>query len=340
MFISRLLREYKYSEPDLEESRMMCFEALKAYDDFPFGVQADLNGRVTTRKGEKLSVKLATDIYKLVSVMEGGDYCDIRELISLSKSRPSQGKTPKKTITGADVSCFMTSGEVLLLKDNVTALQTDVLNMKQMLHAAEKIRSDQMKTFTNSLQVIKCDLLECKQFMSNCLNNFNLSVNDLKLTLQPLESAILAVSRRVSSTENILYRTNVFAITAAVQPFEARQNIPPCNQNSAERANLSPLSNSGDSQYPRRPTSPPNAVIISACDEAAPTYSPPNQEPEVDSEWQPLCSPGGIHHSVGTKSPTDVIIVPDSGHASKRTSTSGVSYGLITPTGALPRRLW
>ncbi|KAH3694165.1 hypothetical protein DPMN_081604 [Dreissena polymorpha] len=151
MFISRLLREYKYSEPDLEESRMMCFEALKAYDDFPFGVQADLNGRVTTRKGEKLSVKLATDIYKLVSVMEGGDYCEIRELISLSKSRPSQGKTPKKTITGADVSCFMTSGEVLLLKDNVTALQTDVLNMKQMLHAAEKIRSDQMKTFTNSL---------------------------------------------------------------------------------------------------------------------------------------------------------------------------------------------
>ncbi|KAH3846975.1 hypothetical protein DPMN_089284 [Dreissena polymorpha] len=190
MFISRLLREYKYSEPDLEESRMMCFDALKAYDDFPFGVQSDLKRRVTTRKGEKLSVKLATDIYKLVSVMEGEDYCDIRELISLSKSRPSQGKTPKKTITGADVSCFMTSGEVLLLTDNVTALQTDVLNMKQMLHAAEKIRSDQMKTFTNSLQVIKCDLLECKQFMSNCLNNFNLSVNDLKLTVQPLESAI------------------------------------------------------------------------------------------------------------------------------------------------------
>ncbi|KAH3755312.1 hypothetical protein DPMN_190003 [Dreissena polymorpha] len=219
MFISRLLREYKYSEPDLEESRMMCFEALKAYDDFPFGVQADLKRRVTTRKGEKLSVKLATDIYKLVSVMEWEDYCDIRELISLSKSRPSQGKTPKTTITGADVSCFMTSGEVLLLKDNVTALQTDVLNMKQMLHAAEKIRSDQMKTFTNSLQVMKCDLLECKQFMSNCLSNFNLSVNDLKLTLQPLESAILAVSRRVSNTENILYRTNVSAITAAVQPL-------------------------------------------------------------------------------------------------------------------------
>ncbi|KAH3691996.1 hypothetical protein DPMN_191412 [Dreissena polymorpha] len=84
--------------------------------------------------------------------------------------------------------------------------------------------------------------------------------------------------------------------------------------------------------------SPPNAVIISACDEAAPTYSPPNQETEVNSEWPPLCSPGGIHHSVGTKSPTDVIIVPDSGHASKRTSTSSVSYGLITPTGALPSR--
>ncbi|KAH3770719.1 hypothetical protein DPMN_172012 [Dreissena polymorpha] len=120
--------------------------------------------------------------------------------------------------------------------------------MKQTLHTAEKIRSDQMKTFTNSLELIKCDLLECKQFMTNCLNNFNLGVNDLKLRLQPLESAILAVSRRVSSMENILDKTNVFAITAAVQPLEARQNILPCNQNPTENANLSPLSNSGDSQ--------------------------------------------------------------------------------------------
>ncbi|KAH3783387.1 hypothetical protein DPMN_161324 [Dreissena polymorpha] len=120
--------------------------------------------------------------------------------------------------------------------------------MKQTLHTAEKIRSGQIKTFTNSLELIKCDLLECKQFMTNCLNNFNLSVNDLKLTLQPLESAILAVSRRVSSMENILDKTNVFAITAAVQPLEARQNILPCNQNPTENANLSPLSNSGDSQ--------------------------------------------------------------------------------------------
>ena len=38
--------------------------------------------RVATRRGEKLEVKLVNDIHILVSVMEGEDYSDLKELLS------------------------------------------------------------------------------------------------------------------------------------------------------------------------------------------------------------------------------------------------------------------
>lgn len=60
MFISRLVRENE-TETALYETRQLLFDALKAYDDFPFDLNSELKRRVGTRK-VRLVVKLATDI--------------------------------------------------------------------------------------------------------------------------------------------------------------------------------------------------------------------------------------------------------------------------------------
>ena len=67
MFISRLLRDIE-SENTLEETRQLFFDALKPFDDFPFGLQSELKRIVGTRK-MRLNVKISADIYRLLSVM-------------------------------------------------------------------------------------------------------------------------------------------------------------------------------------------------------------------------------------------------------------------------------
>lgn len=86
MFVARILREYSHSESDLDGLRQLCFEALKSNDDFPFDLQAEMKRRMATRRGDTLPVKLANDIHKLVSVMEGEPFNAIKDL--LSKAQP------------------------------------------------------------------------------------------------------------------------------------------------------------------------------------------------------------------------------------------------------------
>ena len=72
MFVSRLLGGYSFSEPEFEGARQMCFqESLKAYDDFPFGLQAELKRNVSTCRGEKLSKELANYQYTQTGVRNG-----------------------------------------------------------------------------------------------------------------------------------------------------------------------------------------------------------------------------------------------------------------------------
>lgn len=72
MFIASILQEYASNEQELDATRTNFFEFLKTHDDFPFPLNSDLKKRVFTRgRKETVAVKLATDIYSLLSVMEG-----------------------------------------------------------------------------------------------------------------------------------------------------------------------------------------------------------------------------------------------------------------------------
>lgn len=175
MFISRLLRENE-SDNELYQTRQLLFDALKAYDDFPFDLNSELKRRVGTRK-IKLSLKLATDVHKLLSVLEGEDYNVIKELISNAKPK-TQPQTQKCTNTQPVV----TVAEFQMLKDTVITLQIDMLNLKQALDTSEKIRSEQIKTVQNSVDSIKGDIQRCAFSISESMSNANINFDALKAT--------------------------------------------------------------------------------------------------------------------------------------------------------------
>ena len=121
MFISRILKNVSFSEPDLESHRAMLYELVKECDDFPYGLQAELKRRVHTRNGDSVSTKLAQDIYILVSVLEGGEFTDLKGMIAtgrkgnraLSQSQ-SQSGLGNETLTSNGYAAEIKSLEISL----------------------------------------------------------------------------------------------------------------------------------------------------------------------------------------------------------------------------------
>ena len=192
MFINRILLDYSQCEVNLEKTRAMLFDITREADDFPFDRDADLKRRLNTRVGESVSVKLANDIYKLLTVIEGSDYSELRDMISSGVSR---GRTRARSISRIRSSSYSgnlaTSGsakqsgrpasqvrpgaasvqdslvrpvvhecheQIKNLTCTMSGLQAEILLMKQRQIAIENSRSDQMKTFKTAITSIRSEL--------------------------------------------------------------------------------------------------------------------------------------------------------------------------------------
>ena len=82
MFIIWIKQYVPSSYPDLENHRSILIELVKACDEFPFGLQAELKRRVRTWNGDTVVSKLAHDVYILMSVLEGEELSEIKDIIT------------------------------------------------------------------------------------------------------------------------------------------------------------------------------------------------------------------------------------------------------------------
>jgi hypothetical protein len=74
MFVTQILRDYHSNEQELDRIRTEYFEHLKTtHVGFPFGSDAELKRRVSTRTGDPVAIKLAQDIHTIIDVVQGGD---------------------------------------------------------------------------------------------------------------------------------------------------------------------------------------------------------------------------------------------------------------------------
>ena len=127
MFINRILLNEASCENQLGEMRSSLFEHLKETYDFPYGLQCQLKRRVCTRNSDSVAVKLSQDIHTLMSVLEGAEYSDMRELLSSrsGRSQRSQSSPNDTTIT------YDSSSEIKILSDSVNTLKAEVLHLKK-----------------------------------------------------------------------------------------------------------------------------------------------------------------------------------------------------------------
>ena len=130
MFVNRILLNEASCENKLGNVRSSLFEHLKETDDFPYGLQCMLKRRVCTLNSNSATVKLAQYIHTLMSVLEGAEYSDMRELLSSGSGRSQRlQSSPNDTTVTCDYSM-----EIKILSDSVNTLKAEVLKFKPRLH--------------------------------------------------------------------------------------------------------------------------------------------------------------------------------------------------------------
>ncbi len=120
---------------------------------FQYGLQVELKRRVRTRAGDSVATKLARDVHCLVTVLDGGEFSDLTELMSLpriNKSNRSQSISHGGNIDNK-CDCHV---EFQQLKNDMAYMRADFMLIKQKLSVTE-IRQDQIKLLTGSLKELK-----------------------------------------------------------------------------------------------------------------------------------------------------------------------------------------
>ena len=143
---------------------------LYSCDDFPFGKSAELKRRMFTRSGEPVAVRLAQDLYSIISVTEGEDHSILKGMISsgrkgkktsvVSECRRRLRSRTQSTAASNQETCAC-SKELLLLKDTISTLQTNVSNMKQTMCVSDKLRCEQSAVTKSATFDLKQSVITC-----------------------------------------------------------------------------------------------------------------------------------------------------------------------------------
>ena len=177
MFVNRILLNEASCESKLGEMRSSLFEHLKGTDDFPYGLQCMLKRRVCIRNGDSVAIKLAYDIHTLMSVIEGAEYTDMRELLSSGSGRSQRSQS---TPSQANETIVQSDLEVKMLSDAVTTLKAELLHMKQTQTALETARSKEFQSMKSTMLGLKSDLTTLTNSVKSGLNVISLSVSRIE----------------------------------------------------------------------------------------------------------------------------------------------------------------
>lgn len=177
MFINRILVNYASCEVKLENARVNILERLKEVEVYPYAVQCELKRRLHTRTGESVPTKLAQDIHTLLSVLDGGDYGDIKDLLSNGKLQRSYSvtATPLRSTRMNEHAA-----EIELLTQTVNNLKSEILYLKQTQIGTEEVRTHQIQTLKSSIVALKTDMNVLSSSVSKHLTEIKLGIERIE----------------------------------------------------------------------------------------------------------------------------------------------------------------
>ncbi|MEW8546462.1 MAG: hypothetical protein AB2693_23335 [Candidatus Thiodiazotropha sp.] len=208
MFINRILSDTASCEIKLGEMRSALFEQLKEADDFPYGLQCMLKRRLYTRSGDSIPVKLSHDIHTLMSVIEGAEYSEMRELLSSGSGRSQRSQLSSSTANDT-INHYDCAPEIKVLTESINSMKADMLKMKQSHLAVETNRSKQIDTLKSNVLGLKVSISTLSEVVSRAVTDIRLCAERIEseksLGVTNLKSEIRLVKENLASIEDTVY---------------------------------------------------------------------------------------------------------------------------------------
>ena len=151
----------------------MLYELVKECDYFPYSLQAELKRHVHTCNCDSVSTKLAQDIYILMSVLEGGEFTDLKGMIATGR-KGNRALSQSQSQSGLGNVTLTSNGyakEIKSLEISLNNMKVDMLGLKQQCVASEATRSSQVQTLKSTVFGLKADLSALTSTVTKAVTN-------------------------------------------------------------------------------------------------------------------------------------------------------------------------
>ncbi|MES9880148.1 MAG: hypothetical protein ABW185_04625 [Sedimenticola sp.] len=212
-FTNHILSAYGSCDLSLDTLRSQLFDSVKDKEDFPYGLRVELKRRVSRNGGDSIATKLARDIHCLVSVIDGADFSQLTDLMSLprlNKSTKSQSgsQPPPSQYLVQDGGQSECNADINLLREEMSQLRADVILLKQK-QSMNEIRQEQLKLVSKNVSAVGQDIKTMRQTVLSQLKDIKLATNRLEsesgLGITKMKSEIRVFSDKLKSCEDSIY---------------------------------------------------------------------------------------------------------------------------------------
>ena len=180
-----------------------------------------------------MATKLGYDIHTLMVVLEGGDYSEMKELLSSGKTQRSQSTAGFSNVTMN--TCEYTS-DIKMLIESRNKVKADVLNIKQTQLASETTRSSQVQALKSTVLSLKSDLTLLPSTVSKAVTDIrsaaertesekSLGVANLKNDLKILKYNVRDIQDVFDRMSNGSSPDRPFASTSSRKPRKTKSGL-------------------------------------------------------------------------------------------------------------------
>ena len=141
----------------LDEIRSIIYKACLASPSYPYPKEVELKRRKKTKKGERVSYKLANDIYLILSAWENGSFEGIKDILSLPKSYNKTDLNSTQCDSEQITSCL---NKISLLKEALSKSQSDIISLKQDRESFKKSITEDVKSLKSELAKLRNDVFD------------------------------------------------------------------------------------------------------------------------------------------------------------------------------------
>ena len=176
--MNQLLMDHRSCETTLEYMRSDLFEQVRQIKNCPYDKHCELKRRLHTRSGDSVATKLVKDIHSVVSVLDGGEFDELKDIVNPSRNRNQRSQSVSSSVDcNSSSKCHVEIGH---LKQPISIMKRDIIALKQKNGEIEVLRTEQMKSIQKSMTEVSQLVRSLSGVVSSAMSETKLGVDRLQ----------------------------------------------------------------------------------------------------------------------------------------------------------------